>query len=668
MFKEKIVVPSEVRYISDWQDFELFEFPHIMNKKIPGCGFTEYCIRNELFSILCSPRLILLENKAEQHPEVFYFRNEMDKALCTDKDLTVVNRSGSVISKDEISIEKRKQIIENLEGSIFNYIQGCITTSRPCKILVTYDSFRLLKEILIKLGYFDRFYTVVDEFQSIFTDSKFKSDTEMEFMNHLRDVKKLCFVSATPMIDKYLEMIDEFKDLPYYELDWETANPYRILKPDLEARVIKSVTTKAVEIIEEYKSGNFEEAIEIDDKTGEVKVVKSVEAVLYVNSVKNIVSIIKKSGLRPDEVNILCANTVPNQNKLNTIAGRGKYIIGRVPLKHEPRKMITICTRTVYLGADFYSDNARTFILSDANIETLAVDITLDLPQILGRQRLKENPWKNRAELYYKSLNKNNVITEEQFKGYIKGKLDKTENLLSIYGKGTKGEKHDLADNYQYVARTKNYRDDYVAVNVHGGKDLFPVRNELVIISELRAFEIQQHDYKDRFSVFYRLGEEGLISRGVIGFIEKFSTLPTFYDKMRAICETDFTDLERRLVLEQVPLSFKNYYNKLGPVILKACGYNVTNIRNRIEVNQSNEKVRDNLEVLIYKTFLVGNKYTLTKIKETLGILYKDCGFISSPKASDLEKYFELKSIRIPNKETGKRDNGYEILSKNKKL
>ena len=87
MFKEKIVVPSDVRYISDWQDFELFEFPHIMNKKIPGCGFTEYCIRNELFSILCSPRLILLENKAEQHPEVFYFRNEMDKALCTDKDL-----------------------------------------------------------------------------------------------------------------------------------------------------------------------------------------------------------------------------------------------------------------------------------------------------------------------------------------------------------------------------------------------------------------------------------------------------------------------------------------------------------------------------------------------------------------------------------------------------
>ncbi len=666
MFKEKIVVPSDVRYISDWQDFELFEFPHIMNKKIPGCGFTEYCIRNELFSILCSPRLILLENKAEQHPEVFYFRNEMDKALDVDKDLTLINRSSlGKMTKDEISNEKRKQIIENLEGSIFNYIQGCITTSRPCKILVTYDSFRLLKEILIRLGYFDRFYTVVDEFQSIFTDSRFKSDTEMEFMNHLRDVKKLCFVSATPMIDKYLEMIDEFKDLPYYELDWETANPSRILKPDLEARVIKSVTTKAVEIIEEYKSGNFEEAIEIDDKTGEVKVVRSVEAVLYVNSVKNIVSIIKKSGLRPDEVNILCADTVPNQNKLNTIAGRGKYIIGRVPLKHEPRKMITICTRTVYLGADFYSDNARTFILSDANIETLAVDITLDLPQILGRQRLKENPWKNRAELYFKSLNKDNIVTKEQFNQYLDKKLEKTENLLSVYSKGTKKEKHVLAEKYQKGVKAENYRDDYVSVNTHGGKDLFPVRNELVIISELRAFEIQQVDYRDRFSVFNKLGNEGFISDNILAFVTYLDTLKSFYNKMKAICESKYNEAERAIILEQVPLIYKNYYNYFGPSQLKANGYNITDLK-KLLLSDKVEK-DNNLSDIITESFSVGDRISLLEIKDRLRKIYNnigDGGYSKSPKASDLEKYFELKSVKVLNKETGKRDNGYEILSK----
>ena len=76
--------------------------------------------------------------------------------------------------------------------------------------------------------------------------------------------------------------------------------------------------------------------------------------------------------------------------------------------------MFTLCTRTVYLGADFYSTNARTFIFSDANVDSLTVDITLDLPQILGRQRLDENPWKNRADLYYKTINKDNKITKQE--------------------------------------------------------------------------------------------------------------------------------------------------------------------------------------------------------------------------------------------------------------
>ena len=107
--------------------------------------------------------------------------------------------------------------------------------------------------------------------------------------------------------------------------------------------------------------------------------IESKEAVIYVNSVNNILSIVGKAELRPEECNILCANTTDNQNKIKTKLGKG-FSIGKVPLKGEKHKMFTFCTRTVYLGADFYSTNARTFIISDANISTLAVDISLDLP------------------------------------------------------------------------------------------------------------------------------------------------------------------------------------------------------------------------------------------------------------------------------------------------
>ena len=38
-----------------------------------------------------------------------------------------------------------------------------------------------------------------------------------------------------------------------------------------------------------------------------------------------------------------------------------------------------------------------------------------------------------------------------------------------------------------------------------------------------------------------------------------------------------------------------------------------------------------------------------------------------SPKASDLEKYFELRPCKVTNKETGKRDHGFEILRRKNK-
>lgn len=657
MLKEKIIVPDYVRYISEWKEFGLPDFPHILDKKIPGCGFTEYCITNFQHSIVCSPRKMLLENKEEQHPgELFYFRSEMDKSLCVDKDLL-----SNIITKEEVVEAGKKVLLENMKNLLMSYIHGRRQQNLPIKIIVTYDSFRILKEILIKEGIFDIFQIIVDEFQSIFTDSRFKSDTEIEFINHLKDIQQLCFVSATPMIDTYLEMLPDFKDLPYFELDWETKNPGRVLRPDLKVKVINSVISQAVEIIKTYKDGQFESALDIDS-SGNIREVFSKEAVIYVNSVKNIVSIIKKAGIIPEEVNILCANTSDNQNKLNRIAGKGVYQIGKVPLKGDPHKMFTLCTRTVYLGADFYSDNARTFILSDANIDTLAVDITLDLPQILGRQRLKENPWKNRAELYFKSILRGNTVTEKDFKEYIEKKLSKTENLLSIYKKGTSKEKHDLAEKYLKSAKRDNYKDDYVAVNTHGGSDLFPVKNDLVIISERRAFDIQQIDYADRFSVFNKLAEMEMISSKIQEFIKIFNTLSGFYDKMKAICESPFTDNEKFIILEQVPLLYKNMYLKVGPSRLRANGYHITAVRQEIINTETNSNIDIRSE--IYKIFQVGNRYLLSDIKSSLDSLYNSLGYKDTPRASDLENYFEVRKIRFPINKDGKRSPGYEILSK----
>lgn len=91
--------------------------------------------------------------------------------------------------------------------------------------------------------------------------------------------------------------------------------------------------------------------------------------------------------------------------------------------------MFTFCTRTVYLGADFYSLCARSFIFSDSNSDCLAVDIAEDLPQILGRQRLQDNPWKNTANFYYRITADYREMKESDFQAI----LDRKQKIQKVY-------------------------------------------------------------------------------------------------------------------------------------------------------------------------------------------------------------------------------------------
>ena len=659
--KKIITVPQGERYISEWKDYSLrdFQFPHILDKKIPGCGYTEYCITNDLPIILCSPRRILLENKEQQHTtEVFYLRNELDEDLRVDKDLTKrINRTPE--KQEVVSEERKKLIFKHLEGQLRGYLLGCYTSKRVPKILVTYDSFRLVKDILGKN--LDDYYIVVDEMQVVFTDSRFKSTTEIEFMNQLKGLRRVCFVSATPMIEKYLKQIEYFKDLPYYELDWLSEDPLRVIKPNLFVRTTSSIVTTALEIIKTYQEGNFKVCSYRDQKTGEIRQVYSKELVVYVNSVNNITGIIKRCGLCPDEVNILCANTSENTKRIKSRLGR-RWNIGKVPILGEPHKMFTFCTRTVYLGADFYSTCARTLILSDANIDSLAVDISLDLPQILGRQRLTENPWKNHAEFYYKTIIPDKSMTREVFDKEIARKIKFTNNLLLSYNSSpTDDSKNILAYKYEKDAINSNYKDDYIAVNRHAGSSLCPCLNELVLIAEQRAFDIQQVDYANRFSVFSTMSDHGYIdtSGEIYKFISRFEAGEGFVDKMKLLCETGLGEKEMCVVLDQIPLTYKNYYLTLGPTRLKALGYNITRVGKEYSDTILNPT---HLKEEVKKIFPVGSREKKSVIKERLRDLYASLGYTRNAKASDLKEWFNVKSIMIYG-ETGERDNGFEVLS-----
>ena len=664
-------VPAGIRFLSDWDDFKFYKFPakFILDKQIPGCGFTEYCLNGIEDIILCSPRKMLLENKYGQHErDVYLVVNEMDPDLNIDKDLSnkvVRSRVTMKLKQEDPKENPYTKVYSRLYREISDYCYERGKNGLPRKILVTYDSYRIVQDILMNLGQFGTFYTVVDEFQSILHDSRFKSSTELEFLDYLHKSHSVIFASATPMMDEYLNMLDEFDGLPFFTLDWGSEDPNRIMKPYLRPLTMKSVGTKAEEIIQTYLNGDFEKTVVM--RNGRPVEVVSDEAVLYVNSVNHIISIIKKCELKPEQCNILCSNTEENKKKIKRKLGKG-FIIGKVPKKYEKPKMFTFCTRTVYLGADFYSTCARTFIFSDSNIDSLAVDISEDLPQILGRQRLEENPWKNRANFYYRTTCDFRKVPQEVFNKEIERKRKATEDLLSVYQKGTGSEKSALAITYEDNVKAYNYKNNYVAVNTHGGLHMQPVLNNLVLVSEIRAFKIQQYDYADRCTLFTtmnnKLTPDDISNKRVSEFIEEYDSKKTYYEKMKLLCECTLNNDEVEIFLYQIPDSdpIKSHYLALGPQRLKALGYNSTKANKELGIIMFSPEL---LIQEIYSNFKEGEKLSLISIKSRLDLIYSSISYQSSPKATDILRYFEIKECLISivdNDGKKKRVRGYELI------
>lgn len=229
--------------------------------------------------------------------------------------------------------------------------------------------------------------------------------------------------------------------------------------------------------------------------------------------------------------------------------------------------------------------------------------------------------------------------------------------------------------NYLYVAKSANYRDNYIAVNKvinsqTGDIILKPVVNQLVLVNEIRAFQIQQVDYKDRFSVFSsvhsKLTPDDIVNRDVTKFFCIYDTLTTMHDKLKMLCEYSFiSENELDIVLGQIADSdeIKSYYLALGPKKLKALTYSKTYIKKELGIVTFSKELLNNT---IHKNFNSGEKYTLANLKSKLGDLYSSINYIAVPKANDILEYFEVKEYKSTEIIEGikKRVRGYELLKR----
>lgn len=633
MKKVLIQIPEGIKYISTWKDYAVPSGKCVVDKGVTGCGYTEMCLTNDLNVILCSPRKLLLENKAEQHKD----------------DINILYAKNNITGVENVG---------DFSGRLNEHVMKCIFKELPIKIMVTYDSFHYVLDFLKSRGILEKFYIIVDEMQSLFSDVFIKAGVENEFLLNLRDCPNVLYLSATPMMEKYLDQMDEFKDLPMYQLDWSISGAVEPL--NIQRQRIRSLLPAAREIINNYRNGKYPILV----VNGEVK--ESKEAVLFFNSVTDIAKLINSCSLKPEEVNILCSSTDNNRKRLRKIGHR----IGKIPLKGETNKMFTLCTSTCYIGADFYSTCASTYIFSDPNINSLAIDIAIDLPQIVGRQRNRSNPFRNYITLIYKTTRKGNLVPRDEFDAAQERRRQRTKSLLTLWNRlEDSGEKNVLLGKCVADIIVSAYSNDFVSIKE--GSYLVP--NKLVELANERAWEVVQEEYQNNISVTRMLERctDKTISkvelmqsdREADEFLEKkFYSTGNFQKKMEAFCEfmDNYKDQPEVLnsVLRRIDPKFNNFYSLFGTDGCRALNYRELDLTQKLKHYSKSSA----LKAKVLEVFNIGEKYLKKTIKEMLVKIYDDLELLGkNAKATDLLEWFEVKGYQAT--VNHKRVSGYEILS-----
>lgn len=606
------------RYLSNVKSYKInnkvidreFELPNgIFNKVVPNCGGTTVALESGYKYVIASPRKELLYNKHKQNP-----------------DTTFLVVGG--VSTDAI-----KEYINKADNP---------------KILVTYDS---IYKVVRAIGNdIPNWRLLVDEFQALLTDAIFRNDAVRNLVNDASKFDFVTYMSATPINDKFLNYIPELKNLDYYVINWSNTK-----KISVNATQTNKPINAACEIANQYKQGYFPTlTINGNDYT-------STECVMYFNSVNNIVNIIKKCNLQPDDVNIIVGDDKNNIAKLAKL-GTG-YEIGHIPTKGESNKLITLCTSTAFCGVDFYSDCAATFVFSDCNLINTSIDITTELQQIAGRQRNTNNPFARFINFYY-NVNRQEM-TETEFLDMINEKIRLTkiecQNNNEITDAKLKQKRIEQVRMYQKATK---YKDSYCYYDEQ--KQMFTL-NHWAFTKDWYNWSVQTCQYKNGILVLQEINETSTlnaVSSPYVYFGEKINLTATTQNKVLQL--QNYCKLRQRKEqaskagqslftlndTESQHPEFKYYYDQLGASKIKALKYREKDIINALAVTNKTNYIINDLQKMKLSGF-----YTNEQLKTMMQGLFDKWGLKGKAKATDFKR---LKVYQF--KDNQKRDNKHGIL------
>lgn len=615
-----IPMPPSCRYMSDYDKLINDLLPiygkFILNKTLTGCGGTSLFLNSGLMVVIISPRIQVLKNKHKQYPDSFLFHIPQ----CGDRPSAI------------------KQKMEEL-NSYLHLHYGLTPFGQqppPAKILVTLDSVGKVLSVLESCSIIDKFLFVVDEFQCLMGDAIFKGTVDMNFLVNIDNrARRICYLSATPIPEIYLDYIPQLANLPYYKLQWE---PAVIEEPTLKVRQMKkgeNAVKLCTELIQKYRNNGY-----FERKIIQGNVVYSREACIFLNEVKSIIRIIEKNNLLPEEVTILCSES--KSSKLP----KGFTIGGLCTDRNKPiNKTFTFCTKASFEGVDFYSTNASTYIFIDGGKEWLSLDVAIDLSQILGRQRLDSNPFRHDATLYYKTVP--NPVTEVEFRQKQSEMEQTTKERLDMYDASQEQSKKWLVDLHLKISPEEKFVSDYVDVIQENGQSTLGF-NYLVMAAKWNQWYQRRYYYSNSHQLISGIQSALGIGRKPVEVRDFESWYNNTPDKDKLAGYADFRNKYPQYDewIYQNPfidLRFHQWYATFGYSTLLEQNFQ----EDKVEMLYDEYCLKDQIKTVCMNVFEVGKYYSKKEVKSILQqIYYQSRLYQKIAKATDLSQYVNCREVQ----------------------
>lgn len=334
-----IAIGNNMTFVSDLPESITSQFDNCyIDKTLTGCGFTTWILQNPESYIVAVPFKGLIDCKVEQ----------------ANNDTTGFYPYKVFPFYFDKTVNRTQNLKEYLE---FNEIH---------KIMVTYDSIpnliQQLKENGIDIK--NHFKLFVDECHKVLEFAGSFKPKVIDAMTATFDsFKSVIAATATPTRTQFIpKAFDNFKPI---KLHWEGHQT--------------KLATKHVNI----SNGQFRN-VTLSFALAHLKGESHGNAYFFINSVKFAAAIvqllIKNFGYSSDNFNIICGKSEENMKTLK-------------PLKLKQRSSLTdfckvnFVSSTAFEGQDFMDPDGVTYVLSNGKVEHTKIDISTQLPQIIGRLR-----------------------------------------------------------------------------------------------------------------------------------------------------------------------------------------------------------------------------------------------------------------------------------------